>query len=131
MLTFKLGEIKQIANAFNSIIKNDINIQLSWELSEILYEIIEKEKLYSIKLQEIVDNFAEKDETGKFIYTENKEGIKLQKDQIQKYNETINVLNNINTTIDKSPISLKDLIKENIKISPVSFYIIKDFIVKE
>lgn len=131
MINFKLGEIKDIANAFNTIINNEISMQLSWQLSEILFEIIEKEKLYNNKHQEIIERCAEKDDKGQIVYTEDKRGVKIQKDKIEKYSKLINELNDINISLDESPILLKDLIKEEIKISPVNLYILRSFIAKE
>ena len=131
MINFKLGEIKDIANAFNTIINNEISMQLSWQLSEILFEIIEKEKLYNHKHQEIVERCAEKDDKGQIIFTEDKKGVKIQKDKIEKYTNLIKELNDINISLDESPILLKDLIKEEIKISPVNLYILRNFITKE
>lgn len=131
MINFKLGEIKDIANAFNTIINNEISMQLSWQLSEILFEIIEKEKLYNNKHQEIIERCAEKDDKGQIVYTEDKRGVKIQKDKIEKYTKLINELNDINISLDESPILLKDLIKEEIKISPVNLYILRSFIAKE
>lgn len=131
MINFKLGEIKDIANAFNTIINNEISMQLSWQLSEILFEIIEKEKLYNNKHQEIIERCAEKDDKGQIVYTEDKKGVKIQKDKIEKYTNLIKELNDINISLDESPILLKDLINEEIKISPVNLYILRSFIAKE
>src|SRR5574344_2098396 len=102
MINFKLGEIKDIANAFNTIINNEISMQLSWQLSEILFEIIEKEKLYNNKHQEIIERCAEKDDKGQIVYTEDKRGVKIQKDKIEKYSKLINELNDINISLDES-----------------------------
>lgn len=130
MITFKLGEIKNISNSFSTIIKHEISMKLSWDISDILQEIIQKEELYNQKMVELLNKYSKRDQDNKIIYDKDKKTVNIQEDKLQEYNDKAKELNELKITINKEPILLQDLLKEDFKISPIDLYVLRNFIKK-
>lgn len=130
MIIFKLGEIKQISNSFSTIIKHEISMKLSWEISDILQDIIQKEELYNQKMVELLNKYSKRDNNNKIIFDKDKKTVNIQEDKLQEYSDKTKELNELEITINKEPILLQDLLKEDFKISPIDLYVLRSFIKK-
>lgn len=79
---------------------------------------VEKEgEFYQEKFQEIVDQFAQKDENGEVVLSEDKSQIMIKEGMVEECNKALTDLQELEVEIDNCGLKLDDL-GENLECTP-------------
>lgn len=92
----KMFEILELERILQKLVKKQLPLRTLYKVDKLI-KLVEKEKdFYQTQFQALVDTYAEHDEDGKYIYTdESAEAVKIIPDKItecqSKMNELINI----------------------------------------
>ena len=124
-------KITTLAAARNTLSTlKDLNIapHLAYQITKFLIKSQDEEDFYNNRLRALFDEYAQKNEDGTFITTDNGQGIKLQPNLIEKFNKSYEEL--VNTEIEAPDIkfALSEITKELTSISVNQMMTLMDFI---
>ena len=127
-------KLNDLINARNVLKKELLNqkmsFSLAYKINKILLATNNDENFYLEQIKSLFNKYAKKDEKEQIIQDTNG-NITLIEDKVidfyKEYNELLNI--DVNTEIDK--ISLAELKKENLKLTPYQFQQLMPFIKEE
>ena len=109
----------------DSLSTQKLPVKTAYNLSKIFSRAYEELKFYQEKLQEILNQYGEKDSKGNIIFLDNGSA-SIQKDKIEECQKEILDLQNLEIEIPDYSISLDSL--DNIKISLNEISLLNPFI---
>ena len=116
--------------AFYDKVKNQtMSMQLAYRLSCLHRKAKNDEEFYQEGVRAILQKYAELDEQGNFIPTEDGKGIKIQPEQQLPCLDEITKLQNTESEIENGQISIAEL--QNLEVSPNDLEGIMPFIKEE
>ena len=83
-------------------------IKASYKLAKIFKAVDENYEFYTEKLNEIVNEYAQRDENGNIVQTEGGTGIKVQQNKIEECNEKLNELSELEVDLPDMKLSIDD-----------------------
>ena len=99
----KLAETFGILEIRTKLIDKKLPIKTSYKFNRFFNEIEAEAKFFDETLQKIVEEYGQRDEEGNFVYTQNKNGVKIKDEKLDECMEKINELNNIEVHLDYVP----------------------------
>lgn len=105
----KIIELLNAKNAFDLNCKFDGDMQLALKVVKFVKAVETEASFYQEKYSEILSKYAEKDDDGNILRTEN--GIKINKDKVDDFNKEITDLNNVEVEIPNIEFTLDELNK--------------------
>ena len=109
-MKLKLSQIKNFLNAYQTVSKQPLDIKLAYRLSKMKINMQEDGNFFDTQMSDIIEKYAEKDESGKPVYIGQSNSIRIQEGKLNECQEEINKLNNLEVEIkDFQPITLEDL----------------------
>lgn len=106
-----------------------IPIKTAYKFNKLI-SILEKElKFYNEELAKIIEQYAEKDENGNPVISEDKTSIQIRKDKINECQEKTEELGNIQFEIEKIFFTIEEL--NNIKLTILEMRNLMPFIKEE
>lgn len=105
----------------------NIPLKGAYKINKIKKEIEKESEFYSSKFQEIVDQYAKKDENGNLVFTEDETQIEIAPGKIEECNKAIEDLQKLEIEIDNYNLSLEDL-GENLSCTPDELAALMPFI---
>lgn len=105
----KIIELLNAKNAFDLNCKFDGDMQLALKVVKFVKAVETEASFYQEKYSEILSKYAEKDDDGNILRTEN--GIKINKDKVDDFNKEITELNNVEVEIPNIEFTLDELNK--------------------
>lgn len=114
-----MQRILAVNTLFEKLNKEKYPIKIAYQISKIADLIGKEVTFYNQKLQEIIDIYAEKDENGTYVLTDDKQGIKVRENDLKICEKKINELANLEVEleIDNKKLKLDDLIGANIELT--------------
>ena len=112
----KIIDSFNFVNFYNKIKNQSMPISTAYRLSKLYNQLADDAKFYSEKLRETVQKYAELDENGNIVYTEDGSNIKLKKDSVEECNKELDNLNNLDSTVSFDAISIDML--NTISVAP-------------
>lgn len=122
-ISYNIGSA--IKNVLQECIDKKMPVKTSYKIMKIIKAIEEEEVFFANKMQEIINEYGEKDENGNYIQT-GENSIKIKDGKIEECNAKINELNSIEIKIPDYKISLDEL--ELIELSPKELYLLDSII---
>lgn len=107
-----LGELENIIGSMREIIEKEMPIKTSFKFSKAIKKLDEEAQLYDEKRSQLIQKFAQKNESGEIIQEEGKVTI----NNMPEFQKEITELNSIEVNLDIEKISINDL--GDIDISP-------------
>lgn len=95
--TFNFLEIR------NKIIDKKLPIRTSYKFNRFFNELEAEAKFFDETLQKIIEEYGQRDEDGNFVYTQNKNGIKIKDDKFNECMEKVDELNNVEVQLTYIP----------------------------
>ena len=83
-------------------------IKASYKMAKIFKAVDENYNFYTEKLNEIISEYAQRDENGNVVQTEGGTGIKIQQDKIEECNKRLNELSELEVDIPDMDLSIDD-----------------------
>ena len=99
----KFSEAFQILEIRNLLIEQKLPIKVSYKFTKFFNELEPEVRFFNETLQKLIEEYGKRDEDGNFIYTDDKQGIKIQDDKFQECMDKINELNNLKVNLTYTP----------------------------
>ncbi len=119
-----MGEAFQINEVFQSFIEQKLAFNLSYKIMKLLTSLENDIKFYNQKVQELLDNYAKRDEEGKYI--ENNGSISIQEDKFQEFQKAYQEIQECEIELPNIKFTMEEL--NNLEISPKEVYALKSII---
>ena len=103
----------------NIVFFNEANLPLkgAYKLNKIRKAVEKESDFYLDKFQEIINEYAQKDEDGNIIYSDDKERIMIVDDKVDDCNAALIELQDLEVEIDNYGLTIDDL-GDNVECTP-------------
>ena len=125
----KFSEAFQVLEIRNLLVDQKLPIKVSYKFNRFFNELENEIKFFNSTLQNLIEKYGEKDNEGNFVYTDDKQGIKIQEDKYQECMSAINDLNELEVSLTYIPeFTLDELDSLNLEMKYVNLLLpyIKD-----
>lgn len=99
----KFSEVFEILEIRNLLVDKKLPIKVSYKLTRFFNELENEAKFFNETLQKLIEEYGKKDENGNYIYTEDKQGVKIQDDKFQECMNKIDELNKLEVNLSYVP----------------------------
>lgn len=99
----KFSEVFEILEIRNLLVDKKLPIKVSYKLTRFFNELENEAKFFNDTLQKLIEEYGKKDENGNYIYTEDKQGVKIQDDKFQECMDKIDELNKLEVNLSYVP----------------------------
>lgn len=99
----KFSEVFQVLEIRNLLVNQKLPIRVSYKFTRFFNELESEAKFFNDTLQKLIEEYGKKDEEGNFIYTEDKQGVKIQDDKFQECMDKIDELNKLEVNLTYVP----------------------------
>lgn len=99
----KFSEVFEILEIRNLLVDKKLPIKVSYKLTRFFNELENEAKFFNETLQKLIEEYGKKDENGNYIYTEDKQGVKIQDDKFQECMDKIDELNKLEVNLTYIP----------------------------
>lgn len=118
----KLSEAFQILEIRNLIIDQKLPIKTSYKFTRFFNELENEVKFFNETLQKIIEQYGKRDNDGNYIYTDDKQGVKIQDDKFQECMDKIDELNNLEPSLSYTPeFTLDELESLNLEMKYINY----------
>ena len=118
----KLSEAFQILEIRNLIIDQKLPIKTSYKFTRFFNELEGEVKFFNETLQKIIEQYGKRDNDGNYIYTDDKQGVKIQDDKFQECMDKIDELNNLEPSLSYVPeFTLDELESLNLEMKYINY----------
>lgn len=125
----KFSEAFEILEVRNLLVDQKLPIKVSYKFTRFFNELEVETKFFNDTLQKLIEEYGKKDEDGNYIYTDDKQGIKIQDDKFQECMDKIDELNKLEVNLTYTPeFTLDELEPLNLEMKYISLLLpyIKD-----
>lgn len=95
-----LIKLNQLKSKFINI---KMSIKTTYKFTRLFKEIEEQVDFFNTTLSDLIKEYGQKDENGKYILTDDQNGIKIREDKYEECMSKINELNNLDINLDYIP----------------------------
>ena len=99
----KFAEAFQVLEIRNLLVDQKLPIRVSYKFTRFFNELENETKFFNETLQKLIEEYGKKDENGNYIYTDNKQGIKIQEDKFDECMNKIDELNKVEVNLTYIP----------------------------
>ena len=127
-MTLKMSNIIALKGVCENLKSQKTSVKTAYKISKILNAVEKEFEFYQTKFVEIINEYAEKDESGQPIMTDGGNGIKINPEKITEAQAKMVELETIETELNITPLSLDELEGLEISISDMQTlsYIIEE-----
>lgn len=125
----KFSEAFEVLEIRNLLVDQKLPIKVSYKLTRFFNELEGETKFFNDTLQKLIEDYGKKDENGNYIYTDDKQGVKIQEDKFQECMDKIDELNKLEVNLSYIPeFTLEELEPLNLEMKYISLLLpyIKD-----
>lgn len=108
-MKISIAENLAFNSSYNTIRNEKMPIKLAYKLSKINSSVEENQKFYQDQLNKIIDTYGERDENGKYVTTDDGQGVKVADANTLKVREEINSLLELEVTVPDITLDLEEL----------------------
>lgn len=123
----KIQKLVQVKGVFAPLTRTKLSPKLSYKILKFLKAIEFEEKFFNSKIKELLNEFGQKDEKGKYVAEKGK--IKIISGREEACANAFNELNNLEVSPPDITFTLEEL--NDITLSVQDMLIIEDFIKEE
>lgn len=117
----KMSELFQLNQLQQNIMNKKMPIKVMYKFSRLFKEVQEQVEFFNKTVQDLINQYGQKDENGEFILTENKNGVKIQEDKYDECMDKIDELNDLEVELSYNPIfTLDELDGLDLSVSDLS-----------
>lgn len=107
-MTITINDVIALKEIYPNFEGKFLPIKASYKMAKIFKEINENYNFYTDKLNEIISEYAQRDEDGNVVQTDGGTGIKIQKDKIEECNKKLNELSELEVYVPDVDLSIDD-----------------------
>lgn len=108
MITITMDQLINFRNNNDFFGQQHLPLKVAYKLNKIRQAVDKEGDFYSEKFQEIINNYAKKDEEGNLVFSEDGEQIMIQEDKIEECNKALEDLQNLEVEIDNYNLTIDD-----------------------
>lgn len=127
MVTVTMDQMLDFRNNANFLDATMLPLKAAYKLNKIKQAIVKESEFYGEKFQEIVNQYAQHDENGELVYSEDGNQILIKDGMVEDCNKAIEDLQNLEIQIDNCNLKLDDL-GENLECTPEQLEALMPFI---
>lgn len=117
MATVTMEQLVNFRDNLNFFNNANIPLKGAYKINKIKKAIEKESEFYGDKFQEILNQYAKKDENGNFVFTADETQIEIEDGKIEECNKALEDLQNLEVEIDNYNLSLEDL-GDNLSCTP-------------
>lgn len=115
-MILKMYQIIPFENFYTRIKSFVLPIKISYKLSKLARAIEQEKTFYQSKVQEIIEEYGERDENGELKLTDDKTAFVIKEDKVLECQQKMNELLELEIDIEEIKFSIDEL--EDLKLSP-------------
>lgn len=127
-MKIKILEINQIYPFFGRLVKLHFSAKTSYKLAKLINNLEAERAIYTQQFQNMVNDYAEKDEDGNPKQTEDGTSLVIKKDCLDKFEKEYNDLLNLEVEIPDVSFAIEEL--EGSEFTPFEMMLLEKFIVE-
>ena len=108
-MKISMEKVLDLKALYETICKQSMPIKLSYKFSKLYTPILSEADFFSKEMNKIVDEYAEKDESGRIQPTQDGKGVQIKSGCMQKVQEKITELNEIEVDVGDIQFTLEEL----------------------
>ena len=108
MVNVTMDQIIAFRNSGNIFSDATLPLKVAYKLNKLKKAVEAEGEFYTNKFQEIVDNYAKKDENGEVVFSEDNSQIMIQDGKIEECNQALNDLQELTVEIDNCNLTIDD-----------------------
>jgi hypothetical protein len=112
-----MDQIIDFRNSGDFFDGTNLPLKAAYKLNKIRKAVEKEGEFYSEKFQEILNDYAKKDENGELIFNEDGDQIMIKDDMIDECNKALTDLQNLEVQIENYGLSIDDF-GENLECTP-------------
>lgn len=117
MVKITMEQLIDFRNADGFFTSANLPLKAAYKLNKIRKAIDKEGEFYTEKFQEIVNNYAKKDDEGNVVFSDDGEQIMIQEDKVEECNKALTDLQSLEIEIDNYGLTIDDL-GENVACTP-------------
>lgn len=127
MITVTMEQIIDFRNSEDVFGGMNLPLKSAYKLNKIRKAIEKESDFYGEKFQEILDKYAQKDENGELVFSDNGDQILIKDDMIEECNKELSDLQNLEIQIENYNLTIEDF-GEDIECTPDDLETLMPFI---
>ena len=120
----KIGKLVNAKGVLAPLCKEKLSPKLSYKLMKLINKIEEEATFFNTKMQEILDEYCEKDDNGEFVYLDG--GIKIKEEHKAKCTQALTELHSIEVETPNIKFTIDEL--SEVKLSVEDMMALDEFI---
>lgn len=117
MISVTMDQIIDFRNNGDFFDGVNLPLKAAYKLNKVRKAVEKEGEFYSEKFQEILNQYAKKDENGELVFNENGDQIMIKEDMIDECNKALNDLQTLEVQIETYGLSIDDF-GENLECTP-------------
>ena len=117
MISVTMDQIIDFRNNGDFFDGTNLPLKAAYKLNKIRKAVEKEGEFYSEKFQEILNNYAKKDENGELVFSENGDQIMIKDDMIDECNKALTDLQELEVQIENYGLSIEDF-GEDLECTP-------------
>ena len=117
MISVTMDQIIDFRNNGDFFDGVNLPLKAAYKLNKVRKAVEKEGEFYSEKFQEILNQYAKKDENGELIFNENGDQIMIKEDMIDECNKALNDLQTLEVQIETYGLSIDDF-GEDLECTP-------------
>ena len=128
-MTKQMSQIIHFNVFYQEVKATKIPVKTAYKLNKLTNAINEHAAFYQEQIRNLLQDHAEKDAEGEYIYTNDNIGVKIKKESQQEFVEKVNELLTLDVELPDITFSIEEF--GNIELTMESFNIITPFLTEE
>lgn len=117
MINVTMDQIIDFRNNGDFLDGTNLPLKAAYKLNKIRKAVEKEGEFYSEKFQDILNNYAKKDEKGELVFSEDGDQIMIKDDMIDECNKALNDLQSLEVQIENYGLSIDDF-GEDLECTP-------------
>lgn len=117
MISVTMDQIIDFRNSGNFFDGTNLPLKAAYKLNKIRKAVEKEGEFYSEKFQEILNQYAKKDENGELVFSEDGDQIMIKEDMIDECNKALTDLQTLEVQIENYGLSIDDF-GEDLECTP-------------
>jgi hypothetical protein len=117
MISVTMNQIIDFRNSGDFFDGTNLPLKAAYKLNKIRKAVEKESEFYSEKFQEILNDYAKKDENGELVFSEDGDQIMIKDDMIDECNKALTDLQNLEVQIENYGLSIDDF-GEDLECTP-------------
>ena len=122
-----MEQIIEFRNNIDFLDATKLPLKGAYKINKIKQDLAEEIDFYTEKFQEIVDTYAQKDEKGELVFSEDGGQILIKEGMVEECNKALEDLQTLEVMIDSYNLKIEDL-GDNIECTPEQLEVLMPFL---